>query len=103
MVLVPFDVTTKCTNKVSSVERRKLDAQLDQAMEKAAEAATIVVQLLKNIDESKVEEIMKKMENVFPSCGPALQRLIVSYSWQIYATYEVHKRLFCNNFSQKQY
>ena len=45
---IPFEIIWLL--KKSSIERRILDARLDQAMEEAASAATIVVNLGKDMD-----------------------------------------------------
>ena len=88
VVLIPFSV--ECQSSTSVVERRQLDRELDGAMESAASAAEILVKagkLLNNLNELDI--VLRKVESMLPAHGRALQRIITSYSWLLFATEKV--------------
>lgn len=58
-------------------------------MEQAPAAATIIVQLFEGLSGNDIDGVIQEVEKVFPERGEAIHRLVVSYSWQLLATYKV--------------
>ena len=78
---------------MTPVERRKADAKISAAMDKASNGASLVIGLGSKLvaDESEFEEIMEKVTKILPHTAThkPKQRIYTSYSLLLFATLKV--------------
>ena len=89
-MLIPF--TRKCSDGtgISAVERSRLDEELDEAMESACSAAAIVIEVGSALEsKDDLERVLRRVEHLLPASGQALQRIVTSYYWLMFATNKV--------------
>ncbi len=86
-VLIPFSET----GELSAVERNDADKDLKRAMKKAARSAGVMIAFGKDLTSpeasQQLSEVVKRVDFSLPNLQ--CQRIVMSYSWLLLATFKV--------------